>query len=233
MCTIVYGFAKKFIGAIIGIMTTSLEQMYGAHHATRRGEDFVLLGDIRGPFLKETIGTGKHVLDIGCRDGALTKSFFEGNIITGVDIDSEALARAHSNLGIETKHVDLNSDWEIQSKSFDVVVAAEILEHLYYPSVVIEKVRDVLVPGGVFVGTVPNAFSLTNRLRYLAKHKKGTPLEDPTHINHFTVKELQSLLEVQFSQVTVTGFGRFSRLASIFPQTFAFGLSFVARDPRS
>jgi len=214
-------------------MSSSLEHIYGTHHAERRGADFVLLGDTRGAFLKEAVGTGKHVLDIGCRDGALTRYFAEGNTVVGADIDSEALARAHASLGIETRQVDLNGEWGIEPQSFDTVVAAEILEHLYYPSIVIEKVARVLKPGGIFTGTVPNAFSLINRFRYLAKRKKGTPLEDPTHINHFTVREFRSLLEKEFTDVKVMEFGRLEWLARAFPQTFAFGLSFIARAPKS
>lgn len=214
-------------------MNTSLEHMYGTHHATERGAGFVLLGDTRGLFLKEAIGTGKRVLDIGCRDGALTKSFIEGNTVVGVDIDSEALSRAHADLSIETRQIDLNGEWGIEPKSFDAVVAAEVLEHLYYPSVVIGRVAQVVKTDGMFAGTVPNAFSLINRLRYLCMRKKGTPLEDPTHINHFTVRELRSLLEREFVDVKVMGFGRFAWLARTFPQTFAFGLSFVARTPKS
>ncbi len=210
-------------------MNKSLTDVYETHHAARRGEDFVLLGDIRGPFLREAVGRGKRVLDIGCRDGALTKSFAEGNTVVGLDIDAEALSRAHEKLGIEIRQVDLNGDWGVSERSYDAVVAAEILEHLYYPAVVIEKVADALKEGGVFAGTVPNAFSLINRFRYLLKHKRGTPLEDPTHINHFTVAELASLLQAHFSTVEVRGYGRLGFLARAFPQTFAFGLLFTAR----
>lgn len=214
-------------------MNDSLAHIYETHHATRRGEGFVLLGDERGAFLKEVVGTGKRVLDIGCRDGALTRSFAEGNTVVGVDIDADALERAKKNLNLDTMQIDLNGEWGIESHSFDVVVAAEIVEHLYYPSVVIEKAAQVLKPNGIFVGTIPNAFSLVNRLRYLAKRKKGTPLEDPTHINHFTVVELRDLLNERFDNVEVVGYGRLGWLARSFPQTFAYGLFFVARSPKS
>lgn len=213
-------------------MTSSLERIYETHHATRRGAGFILLGDVRGAFLKEVVNIGKRVLDIGCRDGALTQFFAEGNIVVGADIDSEALARAHANLGIETKQIDLNGEWKIEPHSFDVVVAAEILEHLYYPSVVIKKASRVLKSDGVFTGTVPNAFSLANRLRYLMKRKKGTSLEDPTHINHFTVSELYASLSEFFEEVHIYGFGRLKFLAHFFPQTFAFGLMFKAKHPK-
>lgn len=210
-------------------MNSSLENVYGSHHASRRGAGFVLLGDERGSFLKAAVGTGKNVLDIGCRDGALTRSFAEGNIVLGLDIDSEALSRAHSDAGIETRQVDLNGDWGVGPGSFDVVVAAEIVEHLYYPEVVFAKAAAALGKGGLFVGTVPNAFSLKNRFRLFFMRKKGTPLEDPTHINHFTVNELRRALAKHFAEVEVMGYGRHAWLAKIFPQAFAFGLKWKAR----
>lgn len=210
-------------------MNDSLEQIYRSHHAASRGEDFALLGEERGAFLREHVGTGKRVVDIGCRDGALTSTYAEGNQVVGVDIDAEALARAESRLGIETLQMDLNGPWNLKEKSFDAVVACEVIEHLYYPDSVIGKAARLLVPGGVFVGSVPNAFSLANRLRYLRNQKRFTPLSDPTHINHFTVSELECFLARHFDEVKVVGLGRFGRLAEAFPQLMAFDLLFVAR----
>jgi 2-polyprenyl-3-methyl-5-hydroxy-6-metoxy-1,4-benzoquinol methylase len=210
-------------------MAPVLEDIYQSHHSMRRGKDFVLLGDERGGFLSQHIKTEKKVLDIGCRDGALTKYFAEGNTVLGVDIDSESLARAHEVLGISTKQIDLNGPWDLPESSYDVVVAAEVVEHLYYPATVFKKVSAVLKPGGMLLGTVPNAFSLAHRARYLLKQKRGTPLMDPTHINHFTVGELTQLLEEQFTDVQVVGLGRLGRLALRFPQAFAYDLAFSGK----
>ena len=210
-------------------MNASLETMYRSHHATKRGDGFALLKEERGAFLRRCIGTGKRVLDIGCRDGALTGTYCSGKEVLGLDIDTDALNRAKHALGIETKYVDLNGPWGVPDNSFEAVVAAEVIEHLYYPETVFRKIVCTLVPGGVVAGTVPNAFSLMNRARYLLKRKKGTPLSDPTHINHFTVQELQSLLSEHFEQVSVEGIGRLGWLARRFPQAFAFDLCFSGR----
>lgn len=205
---------------------TGTERIYRHHHGTKRGTDFVLLGDVRGQFLAQHVGKGKKVLDIGCRDGALTAHFAEGNDVVGADIDQEALARATEQLGITTMHVDLNGPWdEIPKSHFDVVVAAEVIEHLYYPDLVFEKIAAVLKPGGVVLGSVPNAFSLKNRVRLLMGRKRNTPLHDPTHINHFTYDELQGLLSRSFEESTVSGIGRFT-LARHFPGLFAYGFLF-------
>lgn len=209
-------------------MNAPLEDIYAVHHKTRRGEGFVLLGDERGAYLRAHVGTGKNVLDIGCRDGALTKMYMEGNTVLGLDIDSSALSRAQI-LGIETRQVDLNGPWGVETGAYDAVVAAEVVEHIYYPEQVLDKAADVLKSGGVFVGTVPNAFSLIHRMRYLLKQKRGTPLSDPTHINHFTVVELRTLMKKRFVDVEVAGIGRLGWFAKAFPQTFAYDLCFSGK----
>lgn len=214
-------------------MADSLEMVYRSHHATKRGEDFVLLGDTRGAFLKKTIGNNKRILDIGCRDGALTRSYVHGNEVLGVDIDSEALTRAQSELGIKTQRFDLNGPWNVRAHSYDVVVACEVLEHLYYPEQVLTRIATALTPNGVLVGSIPSAFSLRHRLRYLQATKAHTPLADPTHINHFSVKEFTSLLAERFERVEVVGYGKLGWLAEAFPQTFAYGLLFAASRPRT
>jgi SAM-dependent methyltransferase len=135
-------------------------------------------------------GPGRRVLDLGCRDGALSRAYAEGNSLVGVDADREALAEAEK-LGIETRWADLDETLPFEEASFDVVVAGELLEHLRDPHRVVAEVRRVLRPGGTFVASVPNAYRLKNRLRFLLGHK---PEDDPTHLQMFSAGEVRSLL---------------------------------------
>lgn len=208
----------------------SIQQIYENHHLKNRPQGFSLLEKERSELLKDNIGRGKKVLDIGCRDGNLTKHFAEGNSVTGVDIDQNALNKASSKLGIKTILMDLNADWaELGDEKFDVIVAGEILEHLYYPDKIIERVLRHLNDGGLFIGSIPNAFSLKNRLRYLKASKKFTPLSDPTHINHFSFTEFKTLLEKYFGSVEIIGLGRFEKLSKLFPSLIAFDFFFVCK----
>ena len=87
-----------FAGAGAG---TDLGERYEEHHRERRAEgDFVFVPE-RIPFFQAAIGRGRRVLDLGCRSGAFTRHFLDGNEVVGLDVDRVALAKA-AELGIET-----------------------------------------------------------------------------------------------------------------------------------
>ncbi len=207
-----------------------LEKVYTKHHS-KRGEGFAILQEERGAFLRKYIGTGKTVLDIGCRDGQLTSTYVEGNTVTGVDIDTGALERAAENVGIATLHADLNDDWQFTEDTFDAVVACEFLEHIYFPDVICGRIHELLNEGGLFVGTVPHAYSLQSRVKFVLGMKSGTPLEDPTHINHFSYKEFKNILEQKYSVIEIGTYvpPRYRFLARFFPYAFAHDLMFACK----
>jgi len=208
----------------------STQNIYQKHHTEERDESYSVLKYERGKLLKERIETGKNVLDLGCRNGVLTSFFIEGNDVTGADIDEISLKKARE-LGIKTVHIDLNGDWqELSGQTFDVVVLAETLEHLYYPERVIEKVKSVIKPRGMFIGSVPNAFSFKNRIRLLFGHKEHTSLHDPTHINHFLYKELEVMLKKHFENVEIIPLGTYASWDRFWKGMFSFDLLFVCTD---
>lgn len=211
-------------------MKDTTQILYEKHHTEERPEDFSILKNERGSLFKKIIGTGKKVLDLGCRNGVLTNFFIEGNEVTGADIDTIALEKA-SELGIKTIHLDLNGEWqELKGKTFDVVVLAETLEHLYYPERVIEKVKAVIKKDCVFIGSVPNAFSLKNRIRLLLGQKEHTSLHDPTHINHFSHKELETLLKKHYKHVEIVPLGTYASWDRFWKGMFSFDLVFVCSE---
>lgn len=207
----------------------ALEDIVRLHDSEKSMLGQITMGNDRIPFLRG-IGKNKRILDIGCRDGALTQTYMEGNTVVGLDIDAVALEDAKAK-GIEAKHVDLNGDWGLTEK-FDAVVAGEVIEHLFLPKEVTRKIASVLKPDGALYGSVPNALPLKARLYILFGKKHKTDLNNPTHINHFTVKELSGILSKYFKHVDIYGRGRLGFLARWFPQTFAFILLFEARYPK-
>jgi len=146
----------------------------------------------RGPQFAAWIGTGKSVLDLGCRDGTLTHCYIAGNIVIGVDIDARALSLAHTRLGIATVSLDLNRErLPFDDGSFDIVVAGEVLEHLVDPGFAVSEARRVLVPGGRLIGSVPNGFHWRARLACVL----GRSFDDPTHLHRFSRPKVTRLLK--------------------------------------
>src|SRR4051795_2270526 len=95
-----------------------LSERYAEHNRTERGRGFVFARPEREALFRRYVaGPGRRVLDLGCRDGALTQAYAAGNEIVGVDADREALAEAEK-LGIETPWADLAQPLELPEESF-------------------------------------------------------------------------------------------------------------------
>jgi SAM-dependent methyltransferase len=205
-------------------VTSSLGDRYEEHHRERRDEgDFVFVPE-RIPLLVAAVGRGKRVLDLGCRSGALTRHFVEGNSVVGLDVDAAALEKVAA-LGIEPVLANVEDPLPFEDDSFDAVVAGELFEHLQFPDALVAEIRRVLRPGGVLAGSVPNAFRVQSRLRFLW----GKPAEDdPTHLRMFSPVALRELLAgFEHVELSFVG-GRYSRLN---PRLFARDLVFTAAKP--
>ena len=213
----------------------NIAKIYAKHNLEMRGRDFLILGEERKNLLRKYIkGQGLKICDIGSRDGALTGEFVKDNEFWAVDFDKEALDFLADKYNVKTVYQDLNAEnWSLPDNYFDVVVFSEVLEHLYYPTRVLEKLSKILKKdSGILLGSVPNAFSLKNRLRLLLAKKKGTPLEDPTHINHFLYSELLTMLKKDFKEVELVPLiqKKYQWLSKISPSLFSFMLFFKAKN---
>ena len=203
---------------------SDLSERYEQHHRERRDEgDFVFVPE-RIPLLVAAVGRGHRVLDLGCRSGALTQHFLEGNSVVGLDVDAAALEKAAA-LGIEPVQANVEQPLPFEDGSFDAVVAGELFEHLRFPDALVAEIGRVLRPGGVLAGSVPNAFRVQSRLRFL----RGKPPEDdPTHLRMFSPAALRELLG-GFERVELSFVGgRYARLSA---RLFARDLVFAGAKP--
>jgi SAM-dependent methyltransferase len=165
-----------------------LAEMYQAHHRRGARYGYIYGGADRFQLFQAWVGTGRRVLDLGCRDGTLTAQWAGGNRVVGVDIDVEALKLATKILSLGGVQGNLNESFPFAGGSFEVVIAGELLEHVFFPSFFLTEVARVLCPGGRFIGSTPNAFRLRNRWRFLW----GEEFEsDPTHLHRFSATGLE------------------------------------------
>lgn len=206
----------------------SLVEIYIKRNSKRFG-GLGLYGRERSELFSGWLGKDKNILELGCRDGSLTKLFAEGNKITGADIDKNALELFEKNTGGKAVCLDLNSQWPFKENEFNAVVASEVLEHLYKPEETIKNIFKSLKPGGLFIGSIPNAFSLINRIRLFMAQPRKTALADPTHVHQFSRRELKKMLNAYFIDVDVIPIGRLSKIDWIFPGMFSFLMAFYCK----
>lgn len=97
------------------------------------------------------------LLDIGCGWEAKFLLDAEPYIFQGVGVDFKA---PEINTGkVTTLRLHLSERLPFSDSSFDVVTMLAVLEHLDSPENIVQEIRRVLRPGGIFAGTVPSKIS--------------------------------------------------------------------------
>jgi len=130
-----------------------------------------------------------RLLDIGCGAGNLLQAARKnGWNAQGLDVSAGAVKHVRG-LGFEVFEGEL-LDAGFPSEHFDVVTAAELLEHLFDPQPLLHEVARILRPGGLFWTTTPHARGLSGRLLGL----KWSCVWPPEHLQLFSVRGLTKLL---------------------------------------
>jgi SAM-dependent methyltransferase len=104
---------------------------------------------------------GDRVLDLGCGTGELSCRLAAAGLqVTGCDISPNMLRHAAARDGAGCHAwVRLAPDWRrlpFKPATFDLVVAASVLEYVVEPGTVLRECGRVLRPGGVVLYTVPD-----------------------------------------------------------------------------
>jgi SAM-dependent methyltransferase len=109
-------------------------------------------------FLKSHVSlAGKSVLDLGCADGALLVLACQAGAseVKGVEVSPEAAQHGRSQYGLEI--LETSADiLPFPDKTFNVVTAFDLIEHVRQPAQLFQEVNRVLSPGGLFVGGCPD-----------------------------------------------------------------------------
>jgi len=136
------------------------------------------------------------ILDLGCSSGLLAERLREmGHHVVGVDVfeldgvkeRTDAFFRADLNLGIPS---------EVGS-GFDLVLAADVLEHVARPTDLLQEIRRVLAPDGTAIICVPNVAHWYPRFRstlgMFDYDQRG--ILDATHLRFFTRRSITRMVE--------------------------------------
>jgi len=137
-----------------------------------------------------------RILDLGCSSGLLAERLRQlGHHVTGVDVNE------FEGITDRTDHfvkADLNDGIPSEAGSgFDIVLAADVLEHVMNPAALLGQIREVLAPSGTAVLCVPNIAHWYPRVRstlgLFDYDQRG--ILDSTHLRFFTRRSLMKLVE--------------------------------------
>jgi O-antigen biosynthesis protein len=157
---------------------------------------------------------GLRVLDVGCGAGALSAALkARGAAHTaGIELDRAAAAAAREKLDelVEGSAADHELPWT--PGSFDVLVFADVLEHLPDPDLVLDRFTPLLSKGGTVIVSVPNWRFWSVLLRLMTDRWAYTDygVRDRTHLRVFTRRTLVAMLELH--GLRVEGLQRNQRL---------------------
>jgi len=142
----------------------------------------------------------QRVLELGCSSGYLSRYLKEELAcqIVGVEIDSDALQQAAPFCEqVIVANLDSNA-WlaDIEGQQFDVVLCADVLEHLKDPVAMLASLKPFFHADSYLLVSVPNIAHASIRLELLQGHfdYESLGILDDTHLHFYTRDSLIAML---------------------------------------
>lgn len=130
-----------------------------------------------------SVGNGLTILDVGCGDGVIGEPIVKmGNYVTSVELPT--IATMAQKCGVRSVVAGDAEQLAFASNSFDVVLASEVLEHLWQPQNFLDEAYRVLRSSGYLIIETPEG----KESLYYDSHK-----------HYFTVERLKQMLGTRFT----------------------------------
>ncbi|HEY9833805.1 MAG TPA: class I SAM-dependent methyltransferase [Stenomitos sp.] len=199
-------------------MTQTLKQYeYSYQDSNLTNAHSFLMAPLLSMLPRSTHSQGQklRVLDLGCGNGSLSHAIAQqGYDVVGVEDSEQGVTIAKKTFPdchfIQASIYDL--PYTDLQNSFDVVIAVEVIEHLFYPKELAKAARKCLKPNGRLILTTPYHGYLKNLVLALSGTMDNhfTVLWDGGHIKFFSVKTLSTLLEEEaYTDIHFKFAGRF------------------------
>jgi len=157
--------------------------------------------EVVNTIINNKLPTGK-VLEIGCAGGATGKNLKEQlpvQTYVGIDISPEAAEIAKNHLDrvivANIEETDLASEYGLRPGEFDLLLALDVLEHLYDPWDILAELSFYVKPGGHIVASIPNIQNITI-VQDLIKGNwqyQDAGILDSTHLRFFTLETVKKM----------------------------------------
>lgn len=163
------------------------DSSYLAFHAPR----YVYLLEI----VEQHCQSLQRVLDIG--PSLLTRILHErlGSAVDTLGFEADEPTATGRHYQFDLNQTQDHSAWRTDLPGYDLIIMAEVIEHLYTsPSHVLGFLRSLLNPGGVLIIQTPNAAAFSVRMKLLLGrnpyHLINEDARTPMHFREYTEREL-------------------------------------------
>jgi len=161
--------------------------------------DGKIYGEVINRNILKYIKYNSIILDVGCGSGAIAQMLIQkGCKVYGIDISEDAVRKAMERM-TEVVIGDVESmerlPWE--DEFFDIIILADVLEHLKDPLKVLVKLKSYLKDDGIFLISLPNIAFWRIRLALLFGRFNYSPdggIMDESHLRFFTFGSAKKLI---------------------------------------
>jgi 2-polyprenyl-3-methyl-5-hydroxy-6-metoxy-1,4-benzoquinol methylase len=190
----------------------SLEKIATDYHLTNNDETKIfdhLFHLMLAEKLNSLDVSSSRILELGYGEGTISQKLFSDNFRrrTLIEGSLELARKAKIELGDEITVVNSLFEDYTPKEKFDLVIASNILEHVYEPVKTLIKIKSWLNPSGRCIITVPNSESFHRRLAKCAgiiEDTKQLSKRDLV-VGHLRVYDLDSLTnDVEKSGMTIS-----------------------------
>lgn len=130
-------------------------------------------------------------LDVGCAAGFyMAQAHERGWQVQGLDVSHFAVGYVSERFGYDVRQGSL-LELDYPSNCYDLITMWDVIEHVPDPKAYMEKIADLLKPGGVFALATPDVDSLPARLT--GKRWVGYKLSEE-HVYYFSLRTLKRML---------------------------------------
>jgi len=140
------------------------------------------------------------ILDIGCASGwflsKIADKYLEANCF-GIDVYNKAIQygkKHYKNLHLRRGNAH---KLPYKSKSFDLILCTEVLEHVENPDIVLKEMRRVLKPNGLSLIEMDSGNLLFKLVWYWWNDMRKGVWKD-AHLHEFDSKKLEKIIKKEF-----------------------------------